>query len=384
MGNQPIVILGTGLAGYSVAREFRKLEPQSPLTILTADDGRYYSKPVLSGAFTNGKTPETIAIADMPTMAKQLSADIRVFTQVTAIHPGAKTIHIDEETLQYGKLVLAIGADPIHIPVTGNAQDRVMSVNDLRDYTRFRQAIAGAKHLVIMGAGLIGCEFANDLHHGGIRVDVVDPAPYPLNRFLPEPVGRAIERELSSRIGVHWRFGQTIVSVDSDKNGLAVTFSNGEVVQTDGVLSSVGLRPRTQLASAAGIRINRGIVTDRFLETSAPDVFALGDCAEVEGLVLPFVMPIMHAARALAKTLAGERTPVSYPAMPILVKTTAYPVIISPPRMGIPGAWEIDEREGGVQALYYGEDKTLQGFALTGTAVAEKNKLTKELPPVLG
>jgi rubredoxin-NAD+ reductase len=383
MKNQPVVILGTGLAGYSVAREFRKLDPQSPLVILTADDGRYYSKPVLSGAFTNGKTPETIAIADMPAMAKQLSADIRVFSRVTAIHPDTKTIHIGEEMLEYGKLVLAIGADPIHIPVAGNAQDRVMSVNDLTDYTHFRQAIAEAKHLVIMGAGLIGCEFANDLHHGGIRVDVVDPAPFPLNRFLPEPVGRAIERELSSRIGVRWRLGQTIKSVESMDNGLAVAFSDNQIIQTDGVLSSVGLRPRTQLASVAGIRINRGIVTDRALETSAPDVYALGDCAEVEGLVLPFVMPIMHASRALAKTLASERTPVSYPAMPILVKTTSYPVIISPPMAGALGAWEIQERESGIQALFYGEDKTLQGFALTGTAVAEKNRLVKELPSVL-
>ena len=110
-----------------------------------------------------------------------------------------------------------------------------------------------------------------------------------------------------------------------------MTLSDHRVLSVDAVLSSVGLRPRTGLAERAGIAVKRGIVVDRYLATNAPDVYALGDCAEVEGLVLPFVMPIMHAARALAKTLCGEPTRLTYPAMPIVVKTTAYPVVVAPP-----------------------------------------------------
>ena len=118
--------------------------------------------------------------------------------------------------------------------------------------------------------------------------------------------------------------------------------------------------------------------------TNAPDVYALGDCAEVEGLVLPFVMPIMHAARALAKTLCGEPTRLTYPAMPIVVKTTTYPVVVAPPAADIDGSWQVDDLGSGLRALFHRPDKSLAGFALTGTAVSEKNSLAKEFPPMLG
>jgi rubredoxin-NAD+ reductase len=124
-------------------------------------------------------------------------------------------------------------------------------------------------------------------------------------------------------------------------------------------------------------------VVDKFLQTSVPDHYALGDCAEVEGLILPFIMPIMHAARALAKTLAGEATAVSYPAMPVVVKTTSYPIVLAPPAAGVAGDWEIETTADGVQALYYGRDRSLQGFALGGSSTSAKNNLAKLLPHTL-
>jgi rubredoxin-NAD+ reductase len=382
MATTPTVILGSGLAGYSLARELRKLAPDQELIILSADDGSYYSKPMLSNAFTSKKSPEAIPIASAEQMADQLGATIRPYTKVTAIDPVAHRVVCGDQSLEYAQIVLAIGADPIHIPLAGNAQDRVMSVNDLGDYARFRTAIAGAKHIVIMGAGLIGCEFANDLHNAGIGAEVVDPAPYPLNRFLPEPAGRALALALE-KLGVRWRMGQVAQAVDAHGSSLRVSYSDGSASITDAVLSSVGLRPRTGLAATAGIATRRGIVTDRLLATSASNVYALGDCAEVDGLVLPFVMPIMHAARALAKTLSGQATRLSYPAMPVVVKTTAYPIVVSPPSADAIGAWEIQELDGGIRALFQSTDGALLGFALAGSATAEKNNLTKALPPVL-
>lgn len=378
---KPIIIVGTGLAGYSVARELRKLDPEIELVILTADDGRFYSKPMLSNAFTSGKTPETIANADAAKMAEQLKAEIRTFTSVTEIKPSDRTLWADDERLEYSQLVLAVGADPIQVPLAGNARDRILSVNDLSDYTRFRKAIEGARHLIVMGAGLIGCEFANDLYNAGISVEIVDPLPYPLNRFLPEPAGRALERALAA-LGVVWHLGQVITSVDTHNLGVWVTLASGERRAADAVLSAIGLRPRTRLAAGAGLSINRGIAVDRYLRTADPHIYALGDCAEVAGWVLPFVMPILHAARALARTLIGEPTEVIYPAMPVIVKTTLYPIVVSPARPGVEGQWTIEEREDGVEALYYANN-SLEGFALTGSAVQEKNTLTKQLPPFL-
>ncbi len=387
-----MVIVGTGLGGYSLAREFRKLDAETPVLILTADDGRYYSKPILSNAYTSGKTPDTIALADAAAMASQLKATVRIGTRVTAIEPGRETLWIGGtgidaggiggEPIAYRGLVLALGADPIHIPVVGSAADRVLSVNDLGDYTAFRAATSAARRIAVMGAGLIGCEFANDLMHGGIAVSVIEPAPWPLSRFVPEAVGRALERALAD-LGVQWSLGRVVQSLDDEDGAVRVTLSDGTRFSADGVLSAVGLRPRTALAAAAGLRIGRGIVVDRRLETSVPGIYALGDCAEVEGLVLPFVMPIMHAARALAKTLAGQPAPVAYPAMPILVKTTAFPVVVAPPATGAPGEWEIQVQTAGTRGLYRGPDGRLLGFALAGEAVADKNALTRELPPTL-
>jgi rubredoxin-NAD+ reductase len=149
------------------------------------------------------------------------------------------------------------------------------------------------------------------------------------------------------------------------------------------VLSAVGLKPKLALAQAAGLTASRGIVVGRYLETSAPDVYALGDCAEVGGQVLPFVMPIMHAARALGPTLAGNRTAVSYPAMPVLVKTPACPTIVAPPPPAAAGEWRIEATGDGVKSLYIDAAGKLLGFALNGAATSERAKLTKELPPVL-
>jgi rubredoxin-NAD+ reductase len=145
------------------------------------------------------------------------------------------------------------------------------------------------------------------------------------------------------------------------------------------VLSAIGLRPRTQLAQAAGIPVGRGIQTNRLLETGAPNVYAMGDCAEVEGLNLPYVQPLMVQARALAATLTGASTPVLYPPMPVMVKTPAHPVAVLPPKVGAVGVWTVECGDTGICALHVDNDGRLQGFALTGSETSRRNELAKEL-----
>lgn len=378
----PITIIGSGLAGYTLAREFRKLDKDIPLVIITADDGCFYSKPMLSNAFASGKTAEQLAMNSAEQMRAQLNATIFPNQRVSAIDTAQHTIVWDGETLQYSKLVLALGADPIRAELQGDAADQVLSVNDLQDYARFRQALTGAKNVAIIGTGLIGCEFANDLVTGGYHVQVIDPGALPIRRLLPQAVSEAM-RDGLSKIGVTWHFSKGAVAVNRAGQGYAIELSDGGTLHADVVLSAIGLKPRTALAQAAGIKVNRGIVTGRMLETSAEDVYALGDCAEVEGLVLPFVMPIMHAARALAKTLSGEVTQVNYLAMPVVIKTPACPAVVSPPPAKTPCEWQITKSEEGVKALCHDAAGKLAGFALSGKATAEKAALTTQLPPLL-
>jgi rubredoxin-NAD+ reductase len=159
-----------------------------------------------------------------------------------------------------------------------------------------------------------------------------------------------------------------------------MTLSDGAEVATDVALSATGLIPKTELATRAGIAINRGIVADRYLNTSAEDIFALGDCAEINGTLMPFVMPLMNQARALAKTLAGDRTAVVYPAMPVVVKTPSYPIVVAPPAPGSQGVWKHEPIAGGIRSLFVGANDSLLGFALGGAATAEKTVLSKTLP----
>lgn len=378
----PVVIIGTGLAGYNLAREFRKLDPQTPLLLITADDGRSYSKPLLSTGFAANKDADSLGMATAGAMAEQLNAEIRTHTRVTRLDPAHRRVWIGNEPVPYRDLVLAWGAQTIRVPVEGDAADAVYPINDLHDYGRFRAAAAGKCRVLILGAGLIGCEFANDLLQGGHEVDLVAPSEQVMPGLLPLQAAEAVKRGLEG-IGARFHLGATLERLQRSTDGLQATLSDGSQRACDLVVSAVGLRPRTELAAEAGLEVKRGIVVDRLLKTSAEHVYALGDCAEVEGLSLLYVMPLMAGARALAKTLFGNPTFVSYGPMPVTVKTPACPVVVSMPAAGSAGSWSVDARDNDVKALYLGACGELLGYALTGAAVQERLALNKQLPPVL-
>jgi len=377
-----IVIIGSGLAGYTVIREVRKLNKTIPITLVTREPAYFYSKPMLSTALASKKTAEQLISTSAEGMAAQLEVTILGDADVSAINTASQTIETSKGVISYGKLVLGLGADQIRLPLQGNAANEVITVNDLEEYAQFRQAIEGKKRIAILGAGLIGCEFANDLVLGSYEVDVIDLAPQALGRLLPEAAAQALQSKLSEA-GVRWHFATTVQSIDRNGESLSITLANGSIVSSDVFLSAVGLRPRLDLAKAAGIATDIGITVNRQLETSAKHVFAIGDCAEVDGLVLPYVMPIMQAARALAPTLLGQETFLSYPAMPVMVKTPALPTIVSPPAKGAVGDWKINSLDDGLEARFESSDGKLLGFALLGSATAQRGALTKELPPIL-
>ncbi|HEY9119956.1 MAG TPA: FAD-dependent oxidoreductase, partial [Marinobacter sp.] len=307
----PIVIVGTGLSGYTLAKEIRKQDKNTPIVMVTADDGFSYSKPMLSTGFTKGKEADELAQASADAMVEQLNLELRTYTTVTGIDPDAHELVLGDERLVYSKLVLAWGADVIRLAIAGDGQEHVFSINDLVDYRAFRHALQGKKRVAIMGAGLIGCEFANDLRNGDYEVDVIAPSDTLMPGLLPAPAAEAVRSGLED-LGVRFHLETVVEHIADNGKGVELSLANGEKLDADLVISAVGLRPRTELAAAAGLEINRGIVVNRTLATSAPDIYALGDCAEVDGHVLLYVLPLMACARALAKTLVGEPTEVKY------------------------------------------------------------------------
>ena len=381
--SDPVVIVGAGLAGYNLARELRKASADLPIVVVSQDGAGFYSKPMLSNALTSGKTAATLVMKSAEKMAEELRARVLPRTRVTQLDAHAQSLTLDSgEVLRYRDLVLAVGADPVRLPLQGDGADAVLSVNDLDDFARFAQALetgaAGqpAQRVVILGGGLIGCEFANDLLARGVQPTVVDVADRVLARLLPAEASDRLQAQLQAA-GTQFKLGAGVLAVRRVDRGLSVDLADGSTLTADLVVSAVGLKPRTELAAMAGAALGRGVQVNRLLSTSVPHVHALGDCAEVEGQWLPYVMPLMQQARALAATLAGTPTPVSYPVMPVVVKTPAWPTVVCPPPADAVGQWEVTASDEALEARFVSASSaeqvgSLLGFALQGKAVSQR------------
>jgi len=376
----PIVIVGSGLAGYTVAKEYRKLKSDD-VVLITQDDGAFYSKPMVSNALAKNKTSEQLVIASAVKMSEDNNLRVICNTSVSNINLAEKKIITSSgDELVYSQLVLATGATPIEIDLAmeSSVAKKFFHVNSLRDYALFRDALAFSKRVAIIGSGFIGCEFANDLAQAGYKVDIIGKSEYPLDKWVPEAVGEFLKSALSS-VGVRWHLQTTLESVHETESGVALLLENGIQIEADIILSAIGLKPNLKLAERVGIKTRRGILVDKFLHTSERGIFALGDCSELDGHILPFIIPLMTEARALAKTLAGVATAVEYPVMPVVVKTPVSPLVICPHDKGIAGRWVIEASETGVKARFQDKNKQLRGFCLIGDSISEKQSLVKLL-----
>ncbi|MCX0341002.1 FAD-dependent oxidoreductase [Acinetobacter radioresistens] len=359
---EPVVIIGSGHAGYQVASTLRAQSPDLSITVFTADDGALYSKPALSNALALGKDGNSLVRESALSWEQRLNIRVYPHTKVTHIDRANKKIQTTIGDYPYGRLVLATGATPIAIPFEGDIS-AVLSVNDLADYRRFRQQLVGKQHVTILGDGLIGCEFANDLAAHGIKVTVVGLGKWAMGRLIPEPLGHALQNALSN-LGVEWKLQNSICSIQSINGRYQLMLQDGQSVETDLVLSAVGLKPNIALAQAAGLETARGICTGLDHRSSDPSIFALGDCAEVNGQWAPYINPINQALPALVNNLLGQSTNADLKATPVLVKTPILPLSVLP-AMGA-GEWRVEKHEGELAAGFYDVEGKLRGFALLG------------------
>ncbi|PZU08857.1 MAG: FAD-dependent oxidoreductase, partial [Sphingobium sp.] len=278
-GTPHIVVVGSGLAGYGVLRELRKLAPDARLTLITQDDGHFYSKPALSTALAKGKVADTLVTTPAEKMVAQLKLDLRAGRIVEAIDRQDKALLTTGGPIFYDKLVLALGADPIRPPIDGDAAHRALAVNNLDNYREFREKLPDGARVLVMGGGLVGTEFANDLSASGYRPVVVDMLGHPLAQLVPPGVGQMIRDALAEK-GVEWHLGRKVVAIHKSASGISAELDDGLAVDAAAVLSAVGLRPHIDLAQEAGLDVGRGIKVDQTGCTSDPSIYAIGDCAE--------------------------------------------------------------------------------------------------------
>lgn len=385
---KPIVIIGAGLAGYTVARELRKLDQQTPLTIVTADDGAFYAKPTLSNAFALAKSADQLINQSAAQMASQLKATILTSAHAREIDARHKTVVVDGKSLSFSKLVLAVGAHPIQLPIEGNASEQVLSINHLHDYARFHAKLAAVRHkdakrVAILGAGLIGCEFANDLARAGHAVTLIDPNALPLGALAPAALSQGLMAALQKE-GVAMRLENIAERVDAEGDALQVSLSDGSTLMADIVLSAVGLRPSVTLAHTAQLRVGRGIQVNACGQTSDEDIYALGDCAEYAQpngttRMLPYVAPLMSAARAIGRTLGGQTTAIDWKPAPVIVKTPCFPLALVPPPPACAGQWQVSSENDKTVCRYVDDEGMMHGFGVAPQDAASRQALVREI-----
>ena len=373
---EPVVIIGSGHAGYQLASALRSQSPNLSITLFTADDGSVYSKPALSNALALGKSSADLVRESALSWERRLNIRVYAHTRIERIERLHKRLYTTIGEYTYGRLVLATGATPIIVPVEGE-QSALFSVNDLADYKNFRSRLTDKKHVTILGDGLIGCEFANDLAAHGISVTVVGLGEWPMSRLIPQPLGAALQQALSD-IGVEWKLANSIRSVEANNERYQLSLQDGQCIETDLVLSAVGLRPNIALAQSAGLITGRGVQTDLNHRSSDPSIYALGDCAEVDGDWAPYINPINQAIPSLVNSLLGKPTPATLKATPVIVKTPILPLSILP-SVG-EGDWRIEQHGQELAAGFYDTTGALRGFALLGaTLQGQRNQWLEKL-----
>jgi rubredoxin-NAD+ reductase len=302
-----VVIVGGGIAGWSVAGALRSADENVPITIVTACSGDFYHKPELSVALSRGLSPEGIGVEPGQRIAKRLGVNLLSDTFVIGISPQQHHIRTTRGTLRYSNLVLAQGAKPTLPPTL--PPSLCWHINDFTAWSGlYRRLSGGPKRIVIVGAGMVGCELAEDLARAHHDVTLIDLKLTPLGDMLPQLAAERLQNGLES-VGVRFIGNITVREVSEDTHCKRIYAKCGQVFDADLIVAATGLAVDGRLAKAAGIAFDRGIVVDaQTLRTSADEVYAIGDCISIDGLSCRFIEPIPHHAKILANQILERRS----------------------------------------------------------------------------
>ncbi|HDN9021472.1 TPA: NADH:flavorubredoxin reductase NorW [Aeromonas salmonicida] len=376
--SREILVIGSGFAAQQLVKSLRKLDAEQPIRLITADSGDEYNKPDLSHVVSRGCTAAAMTRLSGSDFAEQQRIALLPHCPVLGIDPARRIVMTGQGEFAYGQLVLATGASAARPAIPGGEQ--LVTLNSLQEYAAAEGPIQQARRIMVLGAGLIGCELAMDMASDGREVTLVDLADSPLSALLPAVLSQPLQQALRSQ-GVSLQFGLGIARIDAQPgDGWRVTLTDGRTSEQDLVIAAIGLRPNLVLAQAAGLAIERGILVDDSLQTSAPHIFALGDCAQWRGQLLPFLQPIVLGANALARTLLGTPTPLTLPPMLVKVKTPRYPLQLAGRTKGEDLAWQCRWNSHGLVAEAHGEDGELCGFVVGGDQMSAAFPLLRQLP----
>ncbi len=323
-----IVIIGAGTAGWNAAEALRALDGDVPITMITRCAGDVYNKPELSVALTRKSTPDTLRRETGSAKAARLG--VRLFPQTFAIgiDPVRRRLRTTRGTIDYTHLVLAQGAKPALPPSL--PADLCWRINDLDSWAQFHNRIAAApRRIAIVGAGMIGCELAEDFARAGHAVTLLDIQAEPLGGLLPGAAASRLAVGLSD-LGVRFLGKTAVAATRRMAEAIMIDTSDGGAIEADLVVAATGLVTDTRLARSAGLVFDRGIAVDAAtLETSAPGIFALGDCISIDGQPCRFIEPIAIQADAIARAIVtGAHGGYHHQPPVIRLKTKSTPIVL--------------------------------------------------------
>ncbi|GKX59792.1 NADH:flavorubredoxin reductase NorW [Leminorella grimontii] len=375
--NNGIVIIGSGFAARQLVKNIRKQDTNVPVTVIADDSMDEYNKPDLSHVISLGQRADDLTRQTADEFAAQYNLRLFPFTRVMGIDADAREVIGQEQKWKFDRLVLATGASACVPPVPGH--ELMLTLNSQTEYRNCESRLLNAQRVLIVGGGLIGSELAMDFCRAGKAVTVVDSAASILaSLMLPEVSGRLQHR--LTEMGVHLLLSSQLRSLAQTETGVVATFDRSRSVEVDVVIAATGLRPRVALAQGAGVKVNRGIVVNSFLQTSCPDIYALGDCAEINGQVLPFLQPIQLSAMYLAKNLLGGEAPLKLPAMLVKVKTPAMPLHLAGETCRRDLSWQISAELEGMVAKGLDAQGQLRAFVVSEDRMKEAFALLKAMP----
>lgn len=361
----PIVIIGSGFAAYQLVKSIRRQDETTEISIITSDEGHDYNKPDLSHVFSKRQDKADLITLSATQFAEQYNINLFPLTRVHKINREEKCIVIESQKIAYSKLVLATGANPFIPPMSGSGVDNILTLNSLSEFNQCKDSITTANNILVIGGGLIGVEVALDLANAGKKVAIVEPSEHLMSNQLPKYIALELQQKLALK-QVCIYTNTTVKQIENGNNERLITLGDQQQFSVDEVLICAGLKPNVQLAQQANIKVNRGICTNSQMQTSDDDIFALGDCAELNGVVRSYLQPILLGAIALSKTLLGQPTEVSLSNMMVKVKTPNYPIQIGGITTGnTVNSWRYDVDEQGMIAKAMNADEHCIGFVVT-------------------
>jgi 3-phenylpropionate/trans-cinnamate dioxygenase ferredoxin reductase subunit len=306
MADRPFVIVGASLAGAKAAEELRNQGFDGRIVLIGSESERPYERPPLSKEYMRGEAPREKAYVHPEPFYAENDIEQRPATTVTAIDPAGREVELDgSERLGFERLLLATGAEPRRLTLSGADLDGILYLRDLDDADAIRERIERGGRVLVVGAGWIGAEVGASARERGVEVTIIEQAAVPLERVLGPELG-AIYRDLHLEHGVELLTGTGIEAFEGDGHVRRVRTTDGRTIDCDFVVAGIGVVPRTELAERAGVEVQNGVVVDERLETSAPGVFAAGDIANARHPMYGRLR-IEHWANALNQGPAAAR-----------------------------------------------------------------------------